>query len=113
MVILHLDNNTAKVCLCNQNGRASLFLSRLVCHILNLADMYGITPVTEYIPANLNAEANRLSYGRLIPEWDVPPHAAQAHFQLWGLLEVDLFASSHTNQCQHYYTLQNAIPLGA
>ena len=40
---LHLDNNTTKVYLCNQSGTVSLSLSRLVHHILNLADKHGIT----------------------------------------------------------------------
>ena len=35
-----------------------------------------------------------------------------AAFHLWGQLEVDLVASSHTSQCQHYYTLEHPLPLG-
>ena len=35
-----LDNRTAKIYLCNQGGTACLFLSRLACHILNLADKH-------------------------------------------------------------------------
>ena len=26
---------------------------------------------------------------------------------------MDLLAYSHTSQCQHYYTLENLLPLGA
>ena len=36
-----------------------------------------------------------------------------AAFHLWGLPEVDLLASSHSTQCQHYYTLEYPLPLGA
>ena len=34
-------------------------------------------------------------------------------FQLWGQVEVDPLASLCTNHCQHYYTLENSLPLGA
>ena len=37
---------------------------------------------------------------------------AQAAFHVWGLPEVDLLASSHTTQCQHYYTLETPLALG-
>ena len=38
---------------------------------------------------------------------------AQAAFHLWGLPEVDLLVSSHSTECQHYYTLESPLPLGA
>ena len=41
------------------------------------------------------------------------PQVAQAAFHLWGLPEVDLLASSHSTQCQHYYTLESPLHLGA
>ena len=34
---------------------------------------------------------------------------AQAAFQLWGQLEDCVLASSHTKQCQLYYTLEKTI----
>ena len=34
-------------------------------------------------------------------------------FLSWGLPEVDLHASSHTTQCQHYNTLETLLPLEA
>ena len=39
VVALHFDNSIAKANLCNQCSMASLFLSRLACHISNLADL--------------------------------------------------------------------------
>ena len=47
------------------------------------------------------------------PEWHLLPQVAQTAFHLWGLPEVDLLASSHSIQCQHYYTLEYPLPLGA
>ena len=34
-------------------------------------------------------------------------------FAFGGLPEVDLLTSSHSTQCQHYFTLENPLPLGA
>ena len=68
MVALHLDNNTAKASLHNQGGTIPLFLSRLACHILNMADMHGITLIPAYISAHLNVETDYLSQRRLVPD---------------------------------------------
>ena len=107
VVALHLDNSTGKVYLCNQGGTVSPFLSRLACWILSLTDKHGITLLPAYIPTHLNVE------GQLLPEWHLLPQVAQAAFHLWGLPEVDLVASSHSTQCQHYFTLETPLPLGA
>ena len=55
-------------------------------------------------------EADYLSWDWLLPEWHLLPQVA---FCLWGLPEVDLLASSHSTQCQHYFTLETPLPLGA
>ena len=112
MVALHLDNSTAKAYVCNQDGTSCLFLSRLACYILNLVDKHGISLIG-YMPIHANVETDSLSWGRLVPEWHLLPNMSQATFQLWGQLATDLLAFSYTNQCQHYYTLENPLPLGA
>ena len=91
----------------------SPFLSRLVCQILSLTDKHGITLIPAYIPTHLNVKADYLSQDQLLPEWHLLPPLAHAAFHLWGLPEVDLLASSHSAQCQHYDTLETPLPLGA
>ena len=61
----------------------------------------------------LNVEADFLSWDRMLLEWHLLPQVVQAAFHLWGLPEVDLLASSHSTQCQHYFTLKTLLPLGA
>ena len=56
-------------------------------------------------------KADYVLWGRLVPEWHLT-HIVQVVFQLWGQQEVDILASSHTIQCQDYYTLENLVPLG-
>ena len=113
VVALYLDNSTAKAYMCNQGGTVSPILSKLACWILNLTDKHGITLISAYIPTHLNVEANYLSWGQMLPEWHLLPQVAQAAFHLWGLPEVDLLVSFHTTQCQHYYTLETPLLLGA
>ena len=96
---LHLDNSTAKAYLCNQGGTVFAFLFRLACPILSLTDKHSITLIPAYIPTHLNVEANYPSWCQLLPEWHLLPQMAQAAFNLWGLPEVDLLASSHATQC--------------
>ena len=80
---------------------------------LNLANKHGITLILVYIHTHLNVEANYLSWGKLVPERHLLPCIAQSAFQHWGQLKEDLLASSFTSQCQHYYTLENALLLGS
>ena len=109
MINLHKN---CKAYLCNQGGTVSLLLSRLSCQILSLTK-HSITLITAYIPTHLIVEANYLSWGWLLPEWHLLPHIAQATFQLWGLPEVDLLASSCTTQCQQFYILETPLSLGS
>ena len=112
VVALHLDNSTAKAYLCNQDGTVSPFLSRLACWILSLTDKHGITLIPAYIPTHLNVEADYLSWDQMLLEWHFLPQMAQAAFHLWVFPEVDLLASSHSTQCQHYYILESPLPVG-
>ena len=113
VVTLHLDNSTATAHLCNQGGTVSPFLSRLACWKLSLTDKHGITLIPAYIPTHLNVKADYLPQDWLLPEWHLLPQVAQAAFHLWGLPEVDLLESSHSIQCQHYFTLETPLLLGA
>ena len=112
VVAMHLDN-TAKAYLCNQIGTSPPFLSSLAFQILSLTNKHSITLILAYIPTHLNVVANYLSLGQLLLEWQLFHQIDQAAFHLLGLPEMDLLASSHTTQCQHYYILETPLPLEA
>ena len=90
----------------------SLSLLGLACQILNQANKND-TIIPVYIPMHLNAEADYLSWGRLVLEWHLLPHIAWAAFKQWRQLGVHLLASLCTNQCQHCHILENPLPLEA
>ena len=54
VVVLHLDNSTAKAYLCNQGSAISPFLSKLACWILSLTNRHSITLIPAYIPTHLS-----------------------------------------------------------
>ena len=113
LVVLPLDNRTAKAYLCNQGGTVSPFLSRHACQIWSETDKHSITLISAYIHTHLNMEAICMSGGQLLPEWHLFLWMAQAAFCHRGLPEVDMLASSHTSKCQHYFTLETPLPVGA
>ena len=92
MVALHLDNSTAKAYLCNQGGTTSLSSFQASLLHFESGQMCGITLIPAYIPTHLNVEAEYLSQGRLVPEWHLFPHIAQAAFHFWVQPEVDMVA---------------------
>ena len=91
-----------------------LFFPGWPAEILSLTDKHGITLLPAYIPTHLNVEADYLSLGS-VASGVVPPPSGGSRllFALWSLPEVDLLASSHSTQCQHYFTLETPLPLGA
>ena len=92
----------------------SLFPFRLACHIFKLADKHSIAHFATYIPTHPNVEAIYVLWGRLPPKLHLLyPSIAEGVLQLWGQLEVDLLVPSCTKQCQHYYTLENLLSVGA
>ena len=106
------NNSDAKAYLCNQGGSATLLLSRLACHILNLADKHGIT-----LYSSIHTYPSQCGNWLSLPWW-VDSHVApasshiQAAFHHWGQPEIDLLTCSHTNQCQHFCTLESSLPWG-
>ena len=74
VVALHLDNSIAKAYLCNHDGTATHFPSRLACYILNMATKHGITLIPAYLNTHFNVEANYLSWVQLVPEWHLLPY---------------------------------------
>ena len=114
VVALHLDNITAKAYLCNQGGTVSPFLSRLACQILESDQQaqYYLFFQHTFLPTSMWRQIICPQH-RLLPEWHLLPQVAQVAFHIWGLPEVDLLASSHSTQCQHYFTLATPLPVGA
>ena len=107
VVALHLDNSTTKGYLCNQGSIVSPFLSRLACW---QAQYYSHSSIFSF-PSQCGGQLSVL--GLVASGVATPPSDGSSSFHLWDLADVDLLGSSHTTQCQHYYTLEMPLPLGA
>ena len=88
-----------------------VFINRLACNILNLANKHIISLIPAYMPIHLIVEA--IYHRDRHPEWHLLPHIDEVIFPLWGQLEVDLLESLHTKHCLHYHPLENVLHLGA
>ncbi|CAH0728226.1 unnamed protein product, partial [Brenthis ino] len=49
---------------------------------------------------------NRLQ-GKQVPEWHLVPPATEAIFEVWGILDIDLFAFSETTVVEAYISLDS------
>ena len=98
---------------CNQGGTVFLFLSRLACHILNIADKDCATFIQAYICTHHNVEASYVLWGWLVPKCDLLPCIGHMVFHFWGHLEMDVLVSSYINEFHRYYILGNPLHLGA
>ena len=101
MAALHLDNRSAKAYLCYQGESAFMFLFRLACHILNLANMPGINLLTAYLPTYLNMETIT---GKVGSREAMSSSHSPGSMSIFGVIRGGFLTFSYTNQCQHYYT---------
>ena len=94
---LHLNNSTAKFICIIKVVQYLLFFPGWPAGYWVLTDKHIITLIPAYISAHLNVEANYLLWGQFFLKWHFLPHIAWVAFHLWGLPEVNLWTSSHTN----------------
>ena len=56
-------------------------------YIIRVVQGHCNTLIPAKAPTLVSMEANFLSLGRLVPEWQLLPGIAEVAFQLWGLPE--------------------------
>lgn len=97
------DNRTLVAYLKNEaGGTRSLALLGLTTRVLKLAELLRLTLTATYLPGSQKGIADRLSRGRKVPEWHLLPQATEAMFKVWGVPDVDLFASKKTAVIPRY-----------
>ena len=104
VVALYLDNSTAKTYLCNQGGKVSPSFQAGLQDITSdrQAQYCSYSSIHSYPPHC----GGRFSVPGLVASRVASsPSGGSCSFLPLGLPEVDLLASFHSTQCQHYYTL--------
>ena len=98
------DNMSAAHYINKMGGAKSPVLSRLALDLWDWCLEHKIEVEAEYLPGILNTRADKDSTVMLDRHnWKIDPQVFSIINQLWGPLEVDLFASRLTNQLPRYY----------
>lgn len=103
-ILVQSDNRTLVAYIRNEGGTRSLALLELTTRLLELTKRLNVTLSAAYLPGRYNGIADRLSRNRPVPEWHLLPPASEAVFRLWGVPNIDLFASKETAIVDHYVT---------
>ena len=80
-------------------------LTRLTREILDICMSHNITLILSHLPGIANTGADALSRGKTQEEWHLSPVVVQKIFRIFGLPQVDLFASAATSHLPVYFTL--------
>ena len=102
-VHLRMDNRTAVAYLLRMGGTRSPALLSIAQELWEYALNKQITLTAEYLPGELNPEADWESrHFRDSSNWKLNPTVFQALDHLWGPLTIDLFADRMNTQLQSY-----------
>jgi hypothetical protein len=99
-VKLRLDNTTAIAYINNQGGTRSPSLTSLTLELWNWCLQQSILITAEHLPGVLNVQADKESRTFVdSSDWKLQPQILQPFLKD---REIDLFATSLTNQLKHY-----------
>jgi hypothetical protein len=77
-------------------------ICRLTKEILDLCRTHNIRLFPSHLPGLANTESDALSRGKTQEEWHLSPVVAQNIFRVFGVPDIDLFASQRTAQVPDY-----------
>ena len=104
-MLLKIDNTTAVAYINNQGGTVSEELVHLTRDLWMWCLERNIHIHAQYLPGHLNTVADRESRSmKHRSYWKLDVQIFNRIHQLFGPLEVDLFASGLTHQCQCYFS---------
>ena len=106
-VLLRIDNTTAVVYINHQGGTVSEELVLLTCDLWMWCLERNIHIHAEHLPGCMNTVADRESQSMQDHlDWKLDRKVFTRINKIFGPMEVDLFASRLTHQCQHYFNWQ-------
>jgi hypothetical protein len=99
-VLIATDNTTVVSYINKQGGTSSHSLLSLTQELLLLVHTHDITIRARHIPGRFNVIADRLSRREqaLSTEWQLQPMILFRVFSVWGIPEIDLFATVYNAQ---------------
>ena len=105
-VLVRTDSTATVAYINRQGGLRSRRMSRLASHLLLWSQKHLRSLCATRVPGELNRVADELSRLPPLPaEWRLHPQAVQLIWSVFGVAQVDLFASPDTTHCQWFYSL--------
>ncbi|CAM4571143.1 unnamed protein product [Leuciscus chuanchicus] len=105
-VLVRTDSTATVAYINHQGGLRSRRMSRLASHLLLWSQKHLRSLLAVHVPGELNRVADELSRLPPLPgEWRLHPQAVQLIWSVFGVAQVDLFASPDTTHCQWFYSL--------
>ena len=102
-VHLRMNNRSAVAYILKMGRTKSPALLQLAQELWNYALQQQITLTAEYLPGRLNQEADWESkHFQYSSDWKLKPSIFQELNQLWGPLEIDMFANRLNTQLETY-----------
>lgn len=97
------DSSTAIAYVRKEGGTASPLLLDLATEILLLAHRRHIRIFPVFLPSAENLLADAASRFQDLPDWHLHPDLFQRLVRLWGLPEIDLFATQQSTQLDRFF----------
>lgn len=102
-ILLRVDNTTAIAYINKMGGIKYQSFNKIAMQIWRWAEKNNIWLHTEHIPSKQNSIADRLSrLKNLDTEWELAKYAFDESTNIYGFLEIDLFATGFNTKCQKF-----------
>lgn len=116
-VLVRSDNTTACAYINKGGGTRSQTLCQLAIQMWDWCVSHGVDLRAVHVPGTLNVLADSLSRRQVDQrEWSLHGQVAHKLFLLWGVPQVDLFATCHNNRVPQFcslYQFPGALALDA
>ena len=112
-ICFHMDNVVAVQCIKRMGSSRSLPLLQASEHLFHMAASRHLTLTAVHVPGRDNVWADALSRSETSSvEWSLDPDAFTDLIDLYGLPDVDLFASALNHRLPLYITRTTVTPAG-
>ena len=104
-VLILTDNVSVMAYINRQGGTHSLALNDLASRLWAWCNAARIFPIASHIPGEENLIADFLSRGKCLPsEWMLSPIVFRQIMSVFGVLDIDLFATSLNHRLPRFYS---------
>ena len=104
IVCWHVDNQNVKQAWVNTGTIHDKWLCKQVVQMQNIIHRNNTLVIPVYIKSAQHLHADLISRNKVLPDWHLNKTVARKLFNMLGQPEVDLMATSRSNQVPQYYS---------